>query len=462
MSAHRKTVLVADADGTARERLSAPLKREYRVLKTASAESAIESLEREEVDILIVDADLPGVSGFDLLLIVRENFPLIETVLTSDSSDVEQAVRAVKHGAYHFLDKSVDPDALRSIVGHAAERRDLNRRVLTLADQVGDLSEKELVTGSSPAMREVLDAVHRVARLPMTVLLLGESGTGKELLARRLHHESAHPGGPFVAVNMAAIPRDLIESTLFGHEKGSFTGALQQRIGKFELANGGTLFLDEVGDLPLELQAKLLRAIQEAEIERVGGNHAIRTTFRLVAATNTDLDQAVKDGRFRADLYYRLKVMPIKLPPLRERIEDLPALANFFLHRHSQRFHKPVEGIAATTLRLLSNYWWPGNVRELENLMERLVATVDHPWIIDEDLPFELHIADLDRTSSDTGLLERALTTFERNFLIRALERNGWNVTAAARYLGVPLSTLKFKMERLDVRNLKRRLKGES
>jgi transcriptional regulator with PAS, ATPase and Fis domain len=292
------------------------------------------------------------------------------------------------------------------------------------------------------------------------VLILGESGTGKELLARLLHRESGTPDAPFVAVNLAAIPRDLVESTLFGHERGAFTGALQQRVGKFELASGGTLFLDEIGDLRLELQAKLLRAIQEGEIERVGGNKPIPTSFRLIAATNVNLERAVKEGTFREDLFYRVNVIPLRLPPLRERMEDLPALAEFFLRRYNSRFRKNIEGIADTTLEMLKNYWWPGNIRELENLIERLVATCDHEWITDEHLPFEFHVAQLDQTTSDTSLLERALTTFERNFLVRALERSGWNVTQTARYLGVPLSTLKFKMDRLAIREIARRVKG--
>jgi transcriptional regulator with PAS, ATPase and Fis domain len=345
-------------------------------------------------------------------------------------------------------------------VGHAEERADLNRRVLRLEDQVGDAGQREFIAGPSVALREVLETAQKVARTDATVLILGESGTGKELLARRVHRESEHADGPFVAVNMAAIPRDLVESHLFGHEKGSFTGAVQQRIGKFELASGGTLFLDEIGDLPLDLQAKLLRAIQEQEIERVGGDRPIPTSFRLVAATNVDLEQAVKQGTFRPDLYYRLNVVPLRLPPLRERIEDLPALVDFFIKRYNARFKKRVAGMASSTLKMLSNYWWPGNIRELENLIERLVAIVPHEWITDEDLPFEFHVADLDRTSSDKSLLERALWTFERNFLVRALERSGWSVTQTARYLGVPLSTLKFKMERLEIRELAKKLKG--
>jgi transcriptional regulator with PAS, ATPase and Fis domain len=292
------------------------------------------------------------------------------------------------------------------------------------------------------------------------VLILGESGTGKELVARMIHRHSEQPEGPFIAVNVAAIPRELVESTLFGHEKGAFTGAMRQQIGKFELAHGGTLFLDEIGDLKFDLQAKLLRAIQEGEIERVGGDKPIKVQFRLVAATNVNLERSVKEGSFREDLYYRINVIPIRIPPLRERIEDLPELVRFFLARYNTRFRKHVQGVATTTLGMLQNYWWPGNIRELENLVERLVATCSHDWVTDGDLPFELQVADIDRGVGSASLLDRALVTFERNYIIRALERSQWNVTQTARYLGIPLSTLKFKLDRLEIKDLAKKIRG--
>jgi len=248
---------------------------------------------------------------------------------------------------------------------------------------------------------------------------------------------------------------------LFGHEKGSFTGAVRQQIGKFELAGGGTLFLDEIGDLKLDLQAKLLRAIQEGEIERIGSQRPIKANFRLIAATNVDLDKAVKEGRFRDDLFYRINVIPVKLPPLRERIDDLPELARFFLRRYNTKFRKQVEGISEAALRMLASYWWPGNIRELENLIERLVAISEKSWITEDDLPFEFRMAELDRTErKGESLFQEAMVAFERNLLVRALEKNGWNVTATARYLGVPLSTMKFKLEKLDVREFARRLRS--
>ena len=466
MSARRKTVLIVDAAEDSRERLATPLKRDYRVLRAASGEAALAVMEEEEVDLVITDVDLPGITGFEFLRVVRANYPLGETLMVSAGSDLNRAVQAIKLGAYHYLSKDSEPDAFRSAIAHASERQDLNRRVLTLESEVQGLGEREFVTGQSRAMRDVLDVVLKVGRLSATILILGESGTGKELLARMIHREASRDGSggqaerPFIAVNLAAIPRELVESTLFGHERGAFTGALQQRIGKFELASGGTLFLDEIGDLRLELQAKLLRAIQEGEIERVGGSKPIRTTFRLIAATNVDLEKAVKDGAFRGDLFYRLNVIPVKLPPLRERLEDLPVLAEFFLQRYNAKFQKHIKGIADSTLRMLGSYWWPGNIRELENLIERVVATCDGDWITDDNLPLEFHVADLDQHEGEGSLLDRALATFERNFLVRALERNLWNVTQTARYLGVPLSTLKFKIDRLEIRDIARRMKG--
>jgi len=332
---------------------------------------------------------------------------------------------------------------------------------MRLSAEVAEHTEREFIVGPSRATRDIVDLVHKIAKLSATVLILGESGTGKELLARLIHRESGDASSPFVPVNLAAIPKELVESTLFGHEKGSFTGAIRQQLGKFELAGGGTLFLDEVGDLRIELQAKLLRAIQEGEIERVGGTHPIKTEFRLIAATNVDLEKAIKEGNFREDLYYRLNVIPIRMPALRDRIEDLPELARFFVRRYNQKFRKNVQGIADSTLRILSSYWWPGNIRELENLVERIVAVSDKDWITDEDLPYELHVAQLDAEGpSAENLLERAVTTFERNFLIRALEKSGWNVTATARALGIPLSTLKFKMYRLEIRELAKKIRG--
>jgi two-component system response regulator AtoC len=461
MSQKAKTVLIVDDDEGMRDTLTAILKREYRVLKVGSGEAALPVLNREDIDLVLLDVRLPGISGFEVLRIVKENYSLIEVIMISAINEIETAVQAMKHGAYHYVTKDFDYDQLRALVRNASERQDLNRQVMALSAQVADQGEREFIVGPSRGGREIVDLVAKIAKLSATVLILGESGTGKELLARLIHREAGDPDSPFIAVNLAAIPRDLAESTLFGHERGSFTGAHRQQLGKFELASGGTLFLDEIGDLRLDLQAKLLRAIQEGEIERVGGTKPIKTEFRLIAATNVDLEKAVKEGRFREDLYYRINVIPIKLPPLRERAEDIPQLAEFFLRRYNARFRKRIQGITESTMALLKKYWWPGNIRELENLIERLVAVSDKDFISEEDLPLEFHFAQLEPQGKRTeSLFQDATNTFERNFILRALERCGGNVTGTAEYLGIPLSTLKYKMDKLDVRQLARKLRG--
>jgi DNA-binding NtrC family response regulator len=461
MASTSKTVLVCDDDLGTRETIAAVLGRDYRVLAVASGEAALGLLRHEDVDVILLDLKLPGINGFDVLRIVKENYALVECIMTSAINDVKTVVQAMKYGAYHYTTKDFEYDELRSLVRNACERKDLNRQVITLSAQVAEQGQREFLIGPSAQIREIIDLVHKVAHLSATVLILGESGTGKELLARLLHRESGRGDAPFIPVNMSAIPHELVESTLFGHERGAFTGAHKQQLGKFELAAGGTLFLDEIGDLRLDLQAKLLRAIQEGEVERVGGEKPIRTDFRLIAATNVDLDKAVKEGRFREDLYYRINVIPLRMPPLRERIEDLPELARLFVGRYRTKFRKPVRGLSDSALKILSSYWWPGNIRELENLIERLVAVSEKEWISDEDLPLEYHFAKLDASpASGETLFQDACDTFERNFILRALEKSDWNVTAAARYLGIPLSTLKHKMARLDLRDLARKLRG--
>ncbi len=461
MSHKPKTILVVDDDEGMRNTLTGILKREYRVLRVSSGEAALAVFSKEDVDLLLLDVRLPGISGFEVLRIVKENYSLVEVLMISAINEVETAVQAIKHGAYHYITKDFAEDQLRSLVRNASERQDLNRQVLTLTAQVADQTDKEFIVGPSKATREIVDLVRKIAKLSATVLILGESGTGKELLARLIHREAGDPDAPFIAVNLAAVPRELAESMLFGHERGAFTGAHRQQLGKFELASNGTLFLDEVGDLRLDLQSKLLRAIQEGEIERVGGSKPIKTEFRLITATNVDLEKAVKEGRFREDLYYRINVIPVRMPPLRERSEDIPQLAEFFLKRYTARFRKQITGINDSMMTMLKKYWWPGNIRELENLIERLVAVSDREYLAEEDLPLEFHFAQVERRGVHTdSLLENATHTFERNFILRALEKCGWNVTGTAEYLGVPLSTLKYKIDKLDVRQIARRIRG--
>jgi DNA-binding NtrC family response regulator len=461
MSLKPKTVLIVADDEGMRDTLTSTLKREFRVLRVATGEAALAVLNKDDVDLVLLDVQLPGISGFEVLQIIKENYGLIEVVMISGINEIDTAVEAMRHGAYHYLTKDVGHDQLRSIIRNASERQDLNRQVLTLSAQVAEESGREFIVGPSRLTRDIVDLVHKIAKLSATVLILGESGTGKELLARLIHRESIDPDAPFIPVNLAAIPKELVESTLFGHEKGAFTGAMRQQLGKFELASNGTLFLDEIGDLRLDLQSKLLRAIQEGEIERVGGQKPIKTHFRLIAATNVDLEKAVKESRFREDLFYRINVIPVRMPPLRERSEDIPQLAEFFLERYNKRFRKRILGITEPTMAMLRKYWWPGNIRELENLIERLVAMNEKEFIGEEDLPLEFHFAQLEPQGQRSGsLFEDATNTFERNFILRALEKCGWNVTATSEYLGVPLSTLKYKMDKLEVRQLARRIRG--
>jgi DNA-binding NtrC family response regulator len=461
MSLKPKTVLIVDDDEGMRDTLTSILKREFRVLRAANGEAALALMTKDEVDLAVLDVHLPGITGFEVLQIIKENYTLAEVIMTSTSNEIDDAVQAIKLGAYHYVTKEFDREQLRSLVRHASEHQDLNRQVLSLSSQIADETGREFVVGPSRLTRDIVDMVHKVAALPATVLILGESGTGKELLARLVHRESGTPEAPFIAVNLAAIPKELVESTLFGHEKGAFTGAMRQQLGKFELASTGTLFLDEIGDLRLDLQSKLLRAIQEGEIERVGGERPIKTNFRLICATNVDLEKAVKEGRFREDLFYRINVIPLKLPPLRERAEDVPQLAEFFLKRYNARFRKRIGGITESTMSMLRKYWWPGNIRELENLIERLVAMNDKDYIGEEDLPLEFHFAQLEpQGQRSESLFEDATSTFERNFILRALEKCGWSVTATSEYLGIPLSTLKYKMDKLEVRQIARRIRG--
>src|SRR5437660_8390632 len=436
MSHKPKSVLIVDDDEGMRDTLTAILKRDYRVLRVPSGEAALPVLNKEDVDLVLLDVRLPGISGFEVLRIVKENYSLVEVIMISAINEIETAVQAMKHGAYHYVTKDFDYDQLRAIVRNAGERQDLNRQVLTLSAQVAEQTEREFIVGPSKVTRDIIDLVHKVAKLSATVLILGESGTGKELLARLIHREAGDPDAPFIAVNLAAIPRELTESTLFGHERGSFTGAHRQQLGKFELASNGTLFLDEIGDLRLDLQAKLLRAIQEGEIERVGGAKPIKTEFRLIAATNLDLEKAVKDGRFREELYYRINVIPIKLPPLRERTEDIQQLAEFFLRRYNARFWKKVQGITDSTIGMLKRHWWPGNIRELENLIERLVAVSDKEFISDEDLPLEFHFAQLNLERSPSELLfEEATSTFEPTFILLPCKKSRTTDTASVKSL---------------------------
>ncbi len=451
MDKKRPTILLVDDDESIRDTLEAILQKDYNVLKAPNGHTGLQLIHAHDIQIVLLDLLLPDLNGLEVLKQIKDRFSDIEVIMITAVKEVGTAVQAMKLGAYHYITKSFDYDEILALVGKVVERQRDVRELLYLRSEIEQLAEAEFITGRTKKMQEIYNLVQKVAKLPATVLILGESGTGKQLLARYIHKQSGLADRPFVTVDLAAIPETLVESTLFGHEKGSFTGAYRQHIGKFELADGGTLFLDEIGNLRHELQGKLLRAIQEGEVERVGSTKTIRVNVRLISATNVDLANAVQKGTFREDLFYRLNVIPIKLPPLRERNADLPQLVEFFLQRYNRRFKKNVRQVSQSAIEMLSSYDWPGNIRELENLIERLVALSDGDTILREHIPLEYSLSSLRYQFQKEGLFQKAVEAFEQSFILRTLEKERWNRGAAARTLGIPVSTLKYKMKKFNL-----------
>lgn len=446
-------VLIVEDNEAMRDTLEAILKKRYRVIKVPDGEKALELIKTTNINLVLLDIMLPGLNGLQILEIIKKQDEEIEVIVITAIKEINTAVRAIKLGAYDYINKDFDYDLVLNLVGRALEKQSDQKRLAYFRAELEEVFHQDFVCGTTERMKEICSLVQKVAKLPTTILLTGESGTGKELVARMLYQEYHDSNIPFVTVNLPSIPKDLIESTLFGHEKGAFTGAYKQLVGKFELADKGVLFLDEISDLSLDVQAKLLRAIQEGEIERVGGNKVIKVEIRYLAATNRDLKVAVKEGTFREDLFYRLNVIPIHLPPLRERIQDLPELVDFFLKKFNQKFGKSITGFTDTALEILRVYPWPGNIRELKNLIERLVATTDKGIISPEDIPMEYHVSGLIPHSQQTGvdLLKISCETFERNLILKMLEKMDWNRKETAKTLGIPLSTLKYKMKQLNI-----------
>ena len=451
MGDRRYCILIADDDESIRDTLEAILQREYNVLKASDGQAALRLLNEHEINIVLLDVLLPDINGLEILKQIKERFSDIEVIMITVVKEVDTAVRAMKLGAFHYITKDFDYDEVLALVEKAIERRQDARELLYLRTEMKESIEGEFIIGRSSKMREIHELVKKVAHLPPTILISGESGTGKQLLARYIHSESGLADRPFVTVDLGAVPETLMESTLFGHEKGAFSGAYRQHIGKFELADGGTLFLDEIANLRYELQSKLLRVIQEGEIERVGSTKTIRVNVRLITATNIDLAEAVRKGTFREDLYFRLNVIPIKLPPLRERISDIPQLVEFFIQRYNKRFKKNIKKVSQRALEALSSYDWPGNVREIENMIERLVAILDGDTILLEDIPIEYRLGSFQQQKQHEGMLEKATEAFQQSFILKALEREGWSQVATAKAMGIPLSTLKYKLKRLNL-----------
>jgi nitrogen regulation protein NR(I) len=459
-------VLIVDDELNIRRVLAAMLKREgYDVTAAADGEQALAVLQKTPVHVVVTDLVMPRLGGMDLLRRASADFPDVPVIVITAHGTVDSAVQALKAGAFDYITKPFEQSELAKVIAKAARAHELETQNVHVASE----GEKPPLVGSSAPMRHVYEIVGKVADSPSTVLITGESGTGKELVARELHRHSSRRDKPLIKVNCAAIPKDLVESELFGYERGAFTGAVGSKPGRFELADGGTLFLDEIGEIPVEMQVKLLRALQESEFERVGGIKTLRVDVRLIAATNRDLEGLIRDGRFREDLFYRLNVVPIALPPLRDRREDIPALVRHFIEKYNRRLGKKVERLEDEALALLLGYSWPGNIRELENLMERSVLFADEPVIRAHALPEALRdrapaaaspaasfgpIAALAGAggASMKEIVRHAQAELEKELIARALEETGGNVTRAAKRLQISRKSLQVKMKELGLR----------
>jgi two-component system response regulator HydG len=449
------TLLVADDDPGLRESLQRTLTRAgHRVVLAPDGRTALGAIQSGSIDLVLTDLRMPGLSGIELLRAVKSIAPEVDVILLTAFGTVQEAVSAMKDGAYDFLTKPFRGEQLLKIVAKALERRDLIRQNEALRKQIDDLRAHGKLIGTSPAFRRTMELVDQVADSSATVLLQGESGTGKELLARQVHELSARRGGPFVAVNCAALPEALLESELFGYERGAFTGATGRKEGRFELADGGTLFLDEVADLSLVTQPKVLRVLQLGEFEHLGGTRTIKVDVRIVAATNADLAQMVREKRFREDLYYRLNVITVTVPPLRDRHEDIPLLALHFLRHYAAKNNRSLDGFTPEALERLEGFGWPGNIRELENVVERAVVLARGSVVEVTDLPEEV------RRATIRDVVSRAIATLvqmgtpvaevERRMLHETLRVTGGSKTRAAQLLGIDVRTVARQLERQD------------
>ena len=441
-------ILVVDDEPGLRQTLTRILGAEGHSTLTASdGQEALARLEEEDdVDLVLCDLRMPKMSGLELIEKYNAKGGLALIVAMSAYGDSDTAIAAMQKGAYDYVPKPFRADEVVLVVRKAAEREKLRRRVASLEGELRTIRGEEDIIGRSRSMRAAMDVAQKVARHPSTVLLTGESGTGKELFARLIHKSSPRADDAFVAVNCGAIPEALLESELFGHAKGSFTGASHDKAGLFEEAHGGTLFLDEIGDLPVALQVKLLRALQEGEVRRVGANSPTQVDVRLITATNRDLAADISTGRFRGDLYYRINVVTIKLPPLRDRPQDIPELALHFLRRYNERLQLGVESIAPAAMRQLADYAWPGNVRELENVIERALVLAHGSTIEPEHLAEFVQASDGAAPNPDDLSIKRQTEQLERILIRRALEQTRGNRTKAAQLLELSHRALLYKI----------------
>ncbi len=445
-------VLAVDDEPAVLASLEAILENEFEVLTGRSGKEALEKINSREVDLVFLDIVMPDMDGMRVLRRIKECDDNLPVIMATASDSCRRAVEAMRAGAADYIVKPFDADEVVTVAKKALERKALVKEVACLRSQRENISFDNIV-GKSRKIKEVFAIIEKVVKTSATVLISGESGTGKELIARAIHFNGDRKEKPFIPINCAGIPESLLESELFGHEKGSFTDAVCQKLGMFELAGDGTLFLDEVSGLKFEVQANLLRALEEREIRRLGGTRLIRIDARIIAATNVDLSHAVREGKFRQDLYYRLNVLPIQLAPLRERREDIPLLVGHFLERYNQIFRKEIKGLTPQALDYLCNYEWPGNVRELRNIIERLTALNDSGIITAKDIPFDIFVKGgfLKDFKAD-GALRQASRDFERQYIEAVLERVEGNQVMAAKVLGIHRNALFNKMKILGLK----------
>jgi two-component system response regulator HydG len=453
-----KKVLIIDDDPAVLRSCEMVLGKGGYELKTAiRGDVALQLLSEEEFDVVLTDLRLPDTSGMEILKEVKARSPDTEVIVMTAFGTIEKAVEAVKLGAYDFITKPFETvERLILSVNKAIERRSLITRTRTLEQTLGERYRFGNIIGKSPKMQEIFKLAEIVAKSDSSILIQGESGTGKEVLAKAIHFNSLRKANTFVTINCAALTETLIESELFGHEKGAFTGAIGKKLGLFETANGGTAFLDEIGEVPTSVQVKLLRVLQNGEIKRVGGNELIKVNVRIIAATNRDLKQSIKEGRFRDDLYYRLNVISITLPPLRERTEDIPLLANYFLKLYTDRSKKTISGYTPAALKLILSYHWPGNVRELENAVERAVILCQGHEIDREHLLLEGSDEKPSDLPQDTLLpykeaKQRAINEFHRSYLKSLLIKNKGNVSQSAQEIQMDVSNFRKLLKKSGV-----------
>lgn len=451
-----RSVLIVDDEVGARESFKMILKNDYEVFLAKDAEEAFLQIKVHSPDVILLDIILPDLDGLKVLEKIKQNDPDIIVIMITATKTVKTAVEAMKLGAYDYVTKPFDIDELRLIITRSLSTKALEQEVKFRREEMDKSFDFGNIIGKSKSMKEIFKVVKQIADSKSTALIMGDSGTGKELISRAIHYNSNRKSYPFVTINCAAIPDTLIESELFGHEKGAFTNAIERKLGRFEVAHQGTLFLDEIGELSLATQAKILRFLEEKEFNRVGGSKTIKVDVRLITATNKNLNQLIKNGSFREDLYYRINVIPIVIPPLRERKEDIPILIDHFINKFSVENNKNVKGINKEALELLMQYEWPGNVRELENLVERVIALTFNEYIQLNELPLSFKnipkINGLKESILDGKVsFLQAEEEFEREVILDALKKTNYIQSRAAEILGISRRILKYKMDKLGI-----------